>query len=133
MLVTVQEVNTWFNKTVENLSLDDLLRESDLAQEYIIGKLKTRFDTSEWTTSSNTPTLVKTCIAMLIAAWRYRVLYTETTDENMFANTLENRVNKTIMGMMDGSIAVGTEIKQQLEFFFPNDTTKPIFSLDMEF
>jgi len=133
--ITTNDVSVWFNDTTYKLELSDFLRETALCEEEVIGMLVTRFDVSGWTTPDNTPTIVKTAIAMSVAAWRYRILYTETTDQAMFARALSRKVKSLIEGMLDGSIAIDEEVKPEIKYFSPNKTTepKPLFTMDMEF
>ena len=75
--VTISEVQTWLDPTMIKIEEGDLIEEQHLFGESVIGKLSVRFDTSTWVDSTNTPSLVRSCIAMLCAAWRYNILYSK--------------------------------------------------------
>ena len=131
--VTVQDVRTWFNDSTYDLKIDDFLPETALVEEEIIGTLSARYDTSSWTNTQNTPVLIKTIISMAIASWRYKILYTETTDQVIFARSLDNRVKKIIDNILNGSQVFDGAIRPQIKHFYPNDKTEPLFTLGLEF
>ena len=92
--VSVAEVQRWLDPTILSLAEDDELGEQDMFGEAVVGKLGARFDTSTWVDATTTPLLIRTCIAVLVASWRYNILFSKTGTGELspYSQHLENLV-----------------------------------------
>lgn len=109
--VTVDEVQSWVEPTKLRFDHDDELPEEANASTYVLARLATVFDTSNWTDNTDTPQLVRKVIAMLVAAWRYNRIYSESDLEagNPYANKLEQMANDILTGLVNGSMVLTDE------------------------
>jgi hypothetical protein len=138
-LITLDEVQPWLEESKLRLAQDDELVEEVTASPLVLGKLAARFDTSTWVDENTTPEIVRKCIAMLCAAWRYNKHYSESEDGagNPYANKLERMVwgdppdfmGGIIGGILAGSIDIGTVDGPAAEgtiAFYPTDAAEII-------
>jgi|SRR5690242_73738 len=101
--ITVEEAQVWCqrNKLDLGVQLDGGLEVQVSSQ--ILGRVAAVYDTSSWTTSLNTPQLVKTIIAMYYAAWTYNKLYSDdNTDTNAYADKLMAMADAMLQNIIDG-------------------------------
>ena len=112
MRVTVKEVQSWIDDTIIKIDPSDLMEEQYAFGEAVVGKLAARFDTSEWVDATSTPLLVRSCIAMLCAAWRYNILFSKSGGgtRSPYSDELEMKVwgkdesGGIINGLLNGTI-----------------------------
>lgn len=128
--ITPEDAQSWLEATKLRIDSNDELPEEPNASAYTLGKLASVFDTSIWTDDLDTPDLVKRVIAMLVAAWRYNRLYSESDSEagNPYANKLETMANEIIDGLVAGTIVLtdettsGPGVEGTLSFY-PTDSS----------
>ena len=73
---TLAQVNGWLDPTKAQIaSLDTEL--TNVIEEKVLSALDTRFTTSSWTTTGNTPELVQQCAALAYAGAIYSRAYYE--------------------------------------------------------
>ena len=135
-LVNVGDVNTWLKDGLLNIQKDDQLLEQTLITPMVVGTFSNVMDTSTWISRDTTPIVVRSIIAIKVAAARYRTL-TGMTEDDMFVESIEMIAKMLIEGICSGIIDVKEAIDspQKVGFleFFPDDTTEPNFTLDDEF
>lgn len=131
-LVTVDEVQAWLERSKLTLAPDDTLPEEQTASEVVLSRLSTKFDVTKWTSTASTPKLVRKIIAMLVAAWRYNTVYSETGDSgNPYADKLEARAELLLQQILDGALVLqdvtndGPAVKGTLSFY-PTDASTAI-------
>jgi hypothetical protein len=132
-LITVDEVQTWLESTKLRLATDDALAEESPASTIVLAKLASVFDVSGWTTAVATPKLVRKIISMLVAAWRYNALYSETDAEhgNPYADKLEKLAWSLLDGIILGQLVI-TEILDEgpaiegIIDFYPTDASTAV-------
>lgn len=78
----------------------------DQIETQVLGRLATQFDeVSTWVSSTTTPKMVKSVIAMLYVAWYYDKTYSEDQEQlNDYAILLRAQAENLIQGILDGSI-----------------------------
>lgn len=105
-LVTVNEVQAWLESTKLRLGHDDELPEEVHLSRMVLSKLATRFDISAWVDETTTPDLVRTIIAMLVAAARYNKQYSESDSQagNPYANKLEGLAYDMLEQLITGEM-----------------------------
>jgi hypothetical protein len=106
-------------QTIDNELLNQL-------EEEVLGRIGGTYDTSVWTTSSNTPLLIRTIFAKLYVSWFYNRAYSEDNDTpNIYAGKLGENAEMLVQGILDGSIVVPgtTSPTGGNPSFFPNDAS----------
>ena len=140
-IVTAADVNgAWLKKgTPLYLSIDDPLLEQNFIVPKVRGMLAVRIDVSGWETRSDYPDIIISCIAILVAASRYRTLLASqvTEEQNMFIKDFEKIAYTTIECIVEGKIDIAsvldTPVKVGTLSYFPDDTVEALFDLDLEF
>lgn len=128
-LVSSADVQAWLEPTKLRLDSDDDLVEEIHASAIVMAQLSTRFDTSAWVDSTTTPQLVRTIISMLVAAYRYNSLYSETINEERetYGDKLEEKAMLLLQQVVDGQLIIeealdGPAVTGTLEFY-PTDAS----------
>lgn len=126
------DINAWLENTKLQLVAEDVEAGVDeVMRSRVFGRLSTRFDTTGWTTRTNSPVLVVQLVAMLYAAETYREHYSEDlggegTGLN-WAEWLETTVEGWLNDLTSGVVTLpefedvleGTSISGPV--FYPND------------
>lgn len=123
--VSIQEVQAWLETTKLTLSSLDTDFLSQL-ETMVLARIATAYDVSGWTTTSNTPQIVRTVIAMKYAAWYYRKVYSEDEGtDNEYAQLLDAGAEALISGIVSGSVAVVevTATTAGQPAFYPTDAS----------
>lgn len=132
--VTDVEIQQWIQ--------DDRLQVSDVdpslessAFSRVEGALSLRYDTTTWTTSTNTPALVRSVISMLMAAWIINRSHAEVTaDVDSYGIHLESSALELLGALADGSITIGDNITSTYStgqpVFWPTDLATTVAEED---
>lgn len=109
--ITVAEAQAWVEGT--KFTVVDPLAPADAEQlvqieEEVVARVGSTYDITGWTSSANTPRLVKVAIAKLFVAWLYRKTYSESISDTdaAYAALLESNAELLISGMAEGSIEI---------------------------
>lgn len=105
--IVVGEAQVWCERTKLDLGsqLDGEL-EVQIAS-HVVARIATVYDTSSWTTSTSTPQIVKTIIAMSYAAWMYDRLYSDDNDDtNAYADKLRATADAMLANILDGTTEI---------------------------
>jgi hypothetical protein len=127
--VDVTDVSQWLESTKLNITTLDTQFEAT-AFEVVASKLSVRYNTALWTSTANTPSLVKKIIGMMVAGYTYNRQYSENEDLDKYGFWLLNYADNLITGLATGVIdlvdtgqgLVDTS-RQPFSFpvFWPND------------
>lgn len=127
--VTVAEVQSWLDYDKLPLAPNDPLPEEVNAATGVLGRLVNVYpEATDWTTTANTPVIVKVIISALTASYRYNKIYSEEEDAgNRYAGKLEARALELLNMIMIGDLQI-TDVPVSVitsfdPIFWPNDTT----------
>jgi hypothetical protein len=122
------DVQAWVEHTKLTVEALDPAMLSQLEAK-VLGQLGGSFDTSSWTTPTNTPTLVKSVIAITYASWLYNRAYSEDQEAlNDYALWLLAQANDLMTGILSGSIILdGVPVPSTGgPSFYPNDESSAL-------
>lgn len=133
--ITVAEAQAWVEGTKFRISpnqssfntADAALLEQLEAE--VLARIAPAYDTTiqaGWTSSANTPTLVKVIIAKTFVAWAYRRQYSEDLSDAdaQYSLKLEANAETLIQGILDGSVEVpGVTSNAGSPTFYPTDAS----------
>jgi hypothetical protein len=105
--IEVDDVQAWLETTkLEVTSLQPDL-EAQIAAE-VLARISVAYpdEIDDWTNHTNTPRLIKKIIAMMYSGWFYDRQYSETSDENSYADRLRAAAEALIAGIIAGSIDI---------------------------
>jgi len=107
-LITITEAQQWAEKSKLTLStLENGLVDQIATQ--ILNRIAQAYDTTVWTTPTNTPPIVRSIIAMSYVSWVYSKTYSEDeVSENAYALRLLAWAEALIMGILDGTTEITT-------------------------
>jgi len=133
-IFSVAQVNAWLDPTKAVISSLET-ETASAAEQHILASLETRFDTSTWTTTGNTPELVQICTAMYYAGNIYRRSYSEDLiggTDNYGDQLMEDATN-LLRGILDG----GQELRDLADYknpdeplLYPNNTSTTLYDTD---
>lgn len=104
--VTMAEIQGWLDSAKLTLTAIDTELLANLEEE-ILTRLAVVYDTSGWTTSGNTPKLVRTAISKSYASWLYDRFYSENQEEgNDYAVRLQENVESIMSALIDGRVVL---------------------------
>lgn len=107
--VTLAEIQGWLDPAKLTLASIDTELLANLEEE-ILTRLAVVYDVSGWTTSANTPKLVRTAISKFYASWLYDRFYSENQEEgNDYALRLAQNVENIMMALIDGRVVLPEE------------------------
>lgn len=127
-VVTDQEVQAWLDRSKIVVDSADYL-DIELSERAIVyAKLSTAgFDTSTWTDESAAPDLVSKVIAMRVASWLYRRLYSEeSTDGNPYADKLMEMSDQVLTSIATGTVDIPGQDTATVDtdpIFYPTDAS----------
>jgi hypothetical protein len=101
--ITVDEAQAWAEKSKLDLvsALDGELEKQIASQ--VLARVATAYDVSGWTTSINTPTLLKQIIAMFYVGWIYERQYSDDNNgPNVYGDKLLEMAEKALQNILDG-------------------------------
>ena len=131
-LIDVDDVQPWLEVSKLRLDTSDKLAEEPFQSELVRSRLAScDIDVTVWTDTTDTPSLVKSIIGMLVAAQKYNTYYSETEDAagNPYANKLEERAQLLLEGICAGTIDLLDIIDDPATtgfgsvLFYPDDMT----------
>lgn len=124
--IGIQDAQQWAERTKLSLeTLEDGLEQQIATQ--VLAKIARAFDVSGWTNTSNTPSIVKSVIAMTYVSWLYSKIYSEDQDDsNRYAIRLLSMAEELIEGIASGAIDIADETPAQTvtvgnPSFYPTD------------
>lgn len=104
--VTVPEVQGWVDPAKLTISTLDTELIANLEEE-ILDRLSVAYDTSVWTTSGNTPKLVRVIISKTYSSWLIDRFYSEDQDAGSdYAKRLLENAEMLIMSLINGQITI---------------------------
>lgn len=123
-VVQLEEVQAWLEQT--KLTINNI--DDDLANQFrseVFAALATAYDTTGWTTASNTPELVRKIVAMNIAGAIWMRQYAEVAAEpDTYGMWLMSRAQTLLDGIINGGLTlVEDPAGGETPEFWPNDTT----------
>lgn len=126
MRTTSAEVQAWVSSNRITVTDDDLVEQ---IEDMVLARLETAFDTSGWTTSSNTPDLVRQVIALLNAGLILRRYYSDQDDGVPYADKLEAMAEAMLMKIESGqlTLTIGTVAVSQTTMDAASDAAGPVF------
>jgi hypothetical protein len=126
MYITFQDVNAWFADT--KLSLSSNTEINDEREQQIVDttfpRLASFAAVDTWTDDTDTPSIIRSIIAMYYAAWTYDMTYADDDQgDNRFAARLRRAADLALQGIVEGQVIVeGVTIPAMVgPSFFPND------------
>jgi hypothetical protein len=129
--VTLPEVQAWLETTKMQLDAFDPELEAT-ARTMVFGKVGATYDTTGWTDETDTPKLVRSIIAMYVAAWTYNRQYSEEDpDGSGYAKWLIGMADQALEGVASGNVNL-PEVPAGAEpvsapSFYPDDTTGSLY------
>lgn len=125
-VVSLAQVQQWLEQTKLALTVVDAELEAT-AFTYVKSRLAADYDVTTWTNDTNSPSLVKQIVSMLIAAWLYQRAYSEDASRsNWYGRWLESKAESLLDGLVKGEIDLtdvpGTITAAGLAFY-PTDLT----------
>lgn len=107
--ITLPEVQAWLDTAKLTLSSFDTELLAHLEEE-VLTRLSTVYDTSGWTTSGNTPKLVRTAISKTYASWTIDKEYSDDQEEgNDYAARLIANAEMIIISIINGTVVIPEE------------------------
>lgn len=128
--ITVEEAQAWCQRNKLDLgsALDGAL-EVQVASP-VLARIGTTYDTSSWVSSSTTPQIVKTIIAMYYVAWTYDKLYSDDNDDtNAYADKLMAAADAALANILDGTTeipGVDPTSNSGAPSFYPTDASSAL-------
>jgi len=122
--ITVAEAQAWAEQTKLTIaSLDTELLAH--IEEEVLRRVGVSYDTTGWTTDSNTPKIVRTAISKLYVAFLYDRQYSEDIVEgSAWSDRLRENAEMLIAGLVDGTIEIpGEGGEAGTPSFYPTDTS----------
>lgn len=102
--VTLPEVQAWLDSTKLTLASLDTELIAHIEEE-ILNQLAVRYTVTGWTTSANTPKLVRTAISKFYASWLLDRFYSENQEEGSdYALRLKENSDMIVAGLVNGTI-----------------------------
>lgn len=103
--LNVKQVQAWLQSSKYHITTVDPELET-AAKDYLFGEFAQRYDTSSWTTATNTPSLVLSTMAMLVASYHLRRAVSQDDGLASYADWLETRVSKVCESIINGSVTL---------------------------
>lgn len=140
MILTADLVNAWTDKDRLNLTSLDAELESQIASQ-VIAQASQAFDTSLWTSANNTPTLIKSVMAMIYAGRMYQNRNIDSVDDLTFygskliqdANALLDNIIGGLIVLKDAVTGVVISMANPSQIIFEPIESEPAFSMEMTF
>lgn len=127
-VIQVEDVQQW----LEGSKLSIAAVEPTLAntvRQFVLGQLIDAYDVSTWIDKDSTPSLVRSIMGGLLAAWTYNKQYAEdVAGANDYGNALESLVMSLLgdiaggsIDLLDGNLAAVTRDAHSYPKFWPTD------------
>lgn len=121
--ISVGDANAWTDKVKLNLTTLDTDLESSISTQ-VLARVSQAYDVSSWTTSNNTPSLIKKIIAMMYTGWLYQRTYSEDEETNSYGLLLLAQADSLMTGIVEGSLPLlggGGALNPDEPVFYPTD------------
>lgn len=131
----VKKVQAWLQASKYKITTVDPELET-AAKDYLFGEFAQRYDTSSWTDETNTPSLVLSTMAMLVASYHLRRAVSQDDGLASYADWLEGRVSKVCESIVSGSTVlpgVTPDADSSLgggPLFYPTDLSTELYTTD---
>lgn len=128
-----QEVNAFLPKDKWQISAlgADELEQEEVAIEKVFGKLASTYPVEDWRTGA-APKLVRSIVAMHVAAWVYARQFSEdTANINSYASWLLRQADDLIAALISGAIRLEDDIWPHLEGDGSAVSGDPVFTMGM--
>jgi hypothetical protein len=125
--ITVDEAQAWAEKSKLDLvsSLDGELEKQVASQ--VLARVATAYNVSGWTTSTTTPTTIKTIISMMYVGWLYERTYSDDNNgPNVYGDKLLAMAEVMLQNILDGITEIpGIEptLDSGAPSFYPTDAS----------
>jgi hypothetical protein len=128
--ISVADAQAWAELTKLTLSALDADLEAQVSTQ-VLSRIAQAYDVSGWTTTSNTPKLVKNIIAMTYVSWLYSRQYSEDeTGSNEYAIRLLAYAETLILGIISGANDLDETPEQvgptTVPLFYPTDASSAL-------
>jgi len=125
--IEVAEAQAWAEQSKLNILDIDADLEASVSTQ-VLARLAASYDTTVWTTSTSTPSLVRKIIAMQYVSWQISRAYAADAGENDYALRLLGMSETLIDGIISGAIPLTDLVSGQTTFdtspaFYPTDTS----------
>ncbi|MDP7579556.1 MAG: hypothetical protein QGF12_08500 [SAR202 cluster bacterium] len=133
-IFTLGQVNAWLDPTKAQIAALEGELEGVVTSK-VLGSLEKRFDTSVWTTTSNTPELVQQTCALAYAGAIYSRAYSEdiTGITDTYGIKLSADAEVMLEGILDGTYELrdltGYTNPDQPQFY-PTDSSTTLYDTD---
>lgn len=127
-LITPSDAQGWGERTKLDLSTLDASLLTQIEAE-VLGRLNSAYDTTVWTSDSNTPALIKVIISKMYVSWFYDRQYSENQDQgNDYAALLRQNAEMLITGILDGTIEIPglPTTGSGTPSYYPNDASSAL-------
>lgn len=124
--ILAADAQVWTEGTKLTIQSLDANLESQVTTQ-VFAQLSELFDPTPWADNTNTPSLVKSILAMYYVAWLYDRTYSadDNGDGNSYAARLLARADALIAGILSGALAVvgatPVSVNESSVDFFPTD------------
>lgn len=106
--ITTDMANAWVDKSKLTIPAIDSMLESQIVAQ-VFSKLGVKYDTTLWTSTENTPSLVQSVVSMIYAGMTYiqafAIDYTSNSSD-LYGNQLIADANKIIDSVVSGQVAL---------------------------
>tara|TARA_Y100000310_G_scaffold66040_2_gene61459 strand:- start:1781 stop:2239 length:459 start_codon:yes stop_codon:yes gene_type:complete len=133
-IFTLGQVNAWLDPTKAQIAALEGELEGVVTSK-VLGSLEKRFDTSVWTTTSNTPELVQQTCALAYAGAIYSRAYSE--DITGIADTYGIKLSADAEVMLEGILDGTYELRDLTGYtnpdqpqFYPTDSSTTLYDTD---
>jgi len=126
--VTLAEIQGWLDPVKLTLPSIDTELLANLEEE-TLSKVASVYDVSGWTTSGNTPKLIRTIISKYYASWIMDRFYSENQDEgNDYAKRLCDNADSVVAGILSRVIIIPEvpEPTNNAASYYPNDASSAL-------
>lgn len=125
-LIGLSDVTGWLDTASEKITItaiDEALSSS--LEETLKASLASQYDTSTWTSSGTTPSLIKKILGMQYIGWLYQKIYSGDNDGSDYGDMLLAEAGKLITSLAAGSITLEsiTPLGTSAPAFFPTDAS----------
>ena len=133
-IFTLANVNGWLDPTKAQVASLDAELEGAITSK-LLGSLEKRFDTSGWTTTGNTPELVRQNAALFYAGAVYSRAYSE--DITGIADTYGVKLSIDAESLLEGILDGTYELRDLTGYtnpdqpgFYPTDSSTTLYDTD---
>jgi hypothetical protein len=104
-IISLADANAWADGSKLNITVLDVALEAAQTAE-VFARLSNVYAVSGWTSSANTPDLVRKIIAMLYMGWFYQRTYSDDEATNSYGLMLIAQAERLLDGLEDGTLTI---------------------------